>query len=149
MPEGAALSPREGLKIGLGLTMAGPQRVQPWEGGALRVESRRRESWSLSPGIESQIESSHEECVTGPVAVDPVTKPGPVTHSRSSRWVQSVGPVKGNRSRGAPIAQPLYCSYEDWLLPLCQFRKNFLERASPLANLLGTAEGRVLVCRTC
>jgi hypothetical protein len=82
--------------------------------------------------------------------------------SHESQWIPSrtVGPVGGpshkkqgpatrSRSGGAPKAQPLECSYEDWLLPLCQFKKNFLECASPLASLLGTAEGRVLVCRTC
>jgi hypothetical protein len=148
MPEGAALSPREGLKIGLGLTMAGPRWVQPWEGGrrelSLGLESRGvSHRWSpvmrSASRVQSRLIQSRNRVPSRTV--------GPV--GGSSRWVQSVGPVTRSRSRGAPRAQPLYCGYEDWLLPLCQFRKNFLERASPLASLLGTADGRVLVCRTC
>jgi hypothetical protein len=44
--------------------MTGPQWVQSWEGGRHGLSHRQRESWSLSPGIESQIESSHENDVT-------------------------------------------------------------------------------------
>ena len=77
MPERAALSPREGLKIGLGLTMAGPQWVQPWEGGR-RGLSHWHESWVRVMGSES----SHEDDVT----VGPVMSHGGSSHE--SRWVQ-------------------------------------------------------------
>jgi hypothetical protein len=55
----------------------------------------------LSPKIESQIESSHEEYIAvGPVAVAPVMRSTSrwVTIGGSSRWVQSVGPVTRRRS---------------------------------------------------
>jgi hypothetical protein len=66
--------------------MAGPQWVQPWEGGR-----RGLSLGGLSHGSESQNGSSHEKDVMGPVAVAPVTK-------GTSRWVPSrtVGPVGGS-----------------------------------------------------
>jgi hypothetical protein len=53
--------------------------------GRCRLSHGQRESWSLSPGIESQIGSSHEEYIMV----------GPVMRS-TSRWVQSVSPVSGS-----------------------------------------------------